>query len=178
MFTAMTIAMLTAIAVWWLLIQRLKDKPWLTQGVIPTSQEGITSSAPKVGLWVFLAVVSSLFGLLLGWLLAVLAVGGHFAAAALLPLYYLADATITLLRRLVNREPVMQAHRCHFYQRARDVGFSVKQIVARVFALNVALGFLALLTVLNGSTLLDVAAFVIGLVLVGLLLAHFSRSPV
>ena len=63
MFTAMTIAMLTAIAVWWLLIQRLKDKPWLTQGVVPTSQETITSSAPKVGLWVFLAVVSSLFGL-------------------------------------------------------------------------------------------------------------------
>ena len=63
MLTAMTIAMLTAVAVWWLLIQRLKDKPWLTQGVIPTSQEGITSSAPKVGLWVFLAVVSSLFGL-------------------------------------------------------------------------------------------------------------------
>jgi len=63
MMTAMTIAMLTAIAVWWLLIQRLKEKPWLTQGVVPTSQEGITSSAPKVGLWVFLAIVSSLFGL-------------------------------------------------------------------------------------------------------------------
>jgi cytochrome c oxidase subunit 3 len=63
MFTAMTIAMLAAIAVWWVLIQRLKDKPWLTQGVIPTSQEGVTSSAPKVGLWVFLAVVTSLFGL-------------------------------------------------------------------------------------------------------------------
>ena len=63
MFTAMTIAMLAAIAVWWVLIQRLKDKPWLTQGVIPTSQEGDTSSAPKVGLWVFLAVVTSLFGL-------------------------------------------------------------------------------------------------------------------
>jgi len=63
MFAAMTIAMLAAIAVWWVLIQRLKDKPWLTQGVIPTSQEGITSSAPKVGLWVFLAVVTSLFGL-------------------------------------------------------------------------------------------------------------------
>ncbi len=63
MFTAMTIAMLAAIAVWWVLIQRLKDKPWLTQGVIPTSQEGLTSSAPKVGLWAFLAVVTSLFGL-------------------------------------------------------------------------------------------------------------------
>jgi cytochrome c oxidase subunit 3 len=55
--------MLTAITVWWLLIQRLKEKPWMKQGVVPTSQETVTSSAPKVGLWVFLAVVSSLFGL-------------------------------------------------------------------------------------------------------------------
>jgi cytochrome c oxidase subunit 3 len=63
MLSALLIAMLTAITVWWLLIQRLKDKPWTKQGVLPTSQEGLTSSAPKVGLWVFLAVVSSLFGL-------------------------------------------------------------------------------------------------------------------
>ena len=63
MLTALIIAMLTAITVWWLLIQRLKDKPWMKQGVVPTSQETVTSSAPKVGLWVFLAVVSSLFGL-------------------------------------------------------------------------------------------------------------------
>ena len=63
MITAMMIAMLTAITVWWLLIQRLKEKPWLTQGVIPASQDTVTSSAPKVGLWVFLAVVTSLFGL-------------------------------------------------------------------------------------------------------------------
>jgi cytochrome c oxidase subunit 3 len=63
MLSALLIAMLTAVTVWWLLIQRLKDKPWLKQGVVPTSQENVTSSAPKVGLWVFLAVVSSLFGL-------------------------------------------------------------------------------------------------------------------
>jgi cytochrome c oxidase subunit III len=63
MLGALLIAMLTAITVWWLLIQRLKDKPWTKQGVVPTSQESVTSSAPKVGLWVFLAVVSSLFGL-------------------------------------------------------------------------------------------------------------------
>ena len=63
MMTAMVIAMLTAVTVWWLLIQRLREKPWLKQGVVPTSQETVTSSAPKVGLWVFLAVVSSLFGL-------------------------------------------------------------------------------------------------------------------
>ena len=48
----------------------------------------------------FLGDVGSLpIGLLLGWLLIVLAGSGHVAAALLLPLYYLADATMTLLRR-------------------------------------------------------------------------------
>jgi UDP-N-acetylmuramyl pentapeptide phosphotransferase/UDP-N-acetylglucosamine-1-phosphate transferase len=126
---------------------------------------------------IFLGDVGSLpIGLLFGWLLALLAGGGHFAAAALLPLYYLADATITLMRRLVNGEPVMQAHRSHFYQRALDVGFSVNQVVARVFALNVALGLLALLTLRSGSALVKAAAVVIGLVLVALLLVDLSRA--
>jgi hypothetical protein len=44
---------------------------------------------------------------------------GHLAAAILLPLYYLADATFTLLRRLTRREPVWQAHRTTFLS-ARD----------------------------------------------------------
>ncbi len=63
MMSVVWIAMLTAVTVWWLLVRRLRDKPWTTQGVLPTSQEGITSNAPKVGLWAFLAVVASLFGL-------------------------------------------------------------------------------------------------------------------
>jgi len=94
----------------------------------------------------------------------------------LLPLYYLADATLTLMRRLVNGEPVMQAHRSHFYQRALDVGFSVNQVVARVFALSVALGLLALLTLRSASALVKAAAVVIGLVLVALLLVDLSRA--
>jgi cytochrome c oxidase subunit 3 len=75
MLTVMVIAMLTAVTVWWLLIQRLQEKPWAKKGVIPTSQEGVTSSAPKVGLWVFLAVVSSLFGLFAS--AYVMRMGGH-----------------------------------------------------------------------------------------------------
>jgi cytochrome c oxidase subunit 3 len=63
MFTVMVFAILTALTAWWLLVQRLKEKPWTRQGVIPTSQETVFTSAPKIGLWVFLAVVSSLFGL-------------------------------------------------------------------------------------------------------------------
>jgi len=125
----------------------------------------------------FLGDVGSLpIGLLLGWLLAVLAGGGHLAAAVLLPLYYLADATITLMRRLVNGEQIMQAHRSHFYQRALDVGLAVNQIVARVFVLNLALGLLALLTVLRESAILNAAAFITGLILVTLLLVDLSRA--
>lgn len=63
MLTAMAIALLIAVTIWWLLVQRLRDKPWARQGVVPTSQDDATSSAPHVGLWVFLAVVTSLFGL-------------------------------------------------------------------------------------------------------------------
>ena len=48
----------------------------------------------------FLGDVGSLpIGLLIGWLLVLLAGSGHLTAALLLPLYYLADATLTLLRR-------------------------------------------------------------------------------
>jgi cytochrome c oxidase subunit 3 len=84
MLGALLIAMLTAITVWWLLIQRLKDKPWTKQGVVPTSQETVTSSAPKVGLWVFLAVVSSLFGLFASAYM--MRVGGHGGLAVWQPL--------------------------------------------------------------------------------------------
>ena len=49
----------------------------------------------------FLGDVGSLpVGLVLGWLLLLLAGSGHLAAALVLPFYYLADATITLVRRL------------------------------------------------------------------------------
>ena len=74
----------------------------------------------------FLGDVGSLpLGLVAGWLLALLANKGHLAAAILLPLYYLMDATITLFRRLARGERVWQAHRSHFYQRATDNGFTV-----------------------------------------------------
>ena len=53
----------------------------------------------------FLGDVGSLpIGLLLGWLLALLAGSGHFSSAVLLPLYYLADATVTLLHRFAKGE--------------------------------------------------------------------------
>ncbi|HXP32214.1 MAG TPA: glycosyl transferase [Stellaceae bacterium] len=68
---------------------------------------------------VFLGDVGSVpLGYLLGWLLLDLAGSGWWAPALILPLYYLADATITLARRAGRGERIWQAHREHFYQRA------------------------------------------------------------
>src|SRR3954464_15119987 len=98
---------------------------------------------------IFLGDVGSLpIGLLLSWLLILVASQGHLTAALSLPLYYLADATLTLLRRVANHEPFWRAHRTHFYQIATDRGFSVPQVVTHVFAVNVVLVALAAASVL------------------------------
>jgi UDP-N-acetylmuramyl pentapeptide phosphotransferase/UDP-N-acetylglucosamine-1-phosphate transferase len=125
----------------------------------------------------FLGDVGSLpIGLLLGWLLLLLASGGHLAAAIVMPLYYLADATVTLLRRLARGEPVWQAHRTHFYQLATDRGFTVTGIVARVFVVNIGLCALAALSVLVPGRTSEIAALVGAAILVGALLIAFARG--
>jgi UDP-N-acetylmuramyl pentapeptide phosphotransferase/UDP-N-acetylglucosamine-1-phosphate transferase len=156
-------------------------------GLLPPA-ETITSFAlcgAMIGFAYFNRPVASLFlgdvgslplGLLLGWLLVQLAGHHGLAAAILLPLYFLADATITLIRRLLNGEPVWQAHRSHFYQRATDRGFTVSQVAAHVFAVNLGLAALALITLAAPSLMNDVAALVCGAALVGWLLFAFSRG--
>jgi UDP-N-acetylmuramyl pentapeptide phosphotransferase/UDP-N-acetylglucosamine-1-phosphate transferase len=125
----------------------------------------------------FLGDVGSLpIGLLVGWLLVLLAGNGGRAAAILLPLYYLADSTITLFRRAINGEQVWQAHRSHFYQRATDRGFSVIDVVARIFAVNLVLAALALATILLPSRTMDVAALIAGIAIVVWLLVALSRG--
>jgi UDP-N-acetylmuramyl pentapeptide phosphotransferase/UDP-N-acetylglucosamine-1-phosphate transferase len=125
---------------------------------------------------VFLGDVGSLpIGLLLGWCLLNLAAAGHLAAAILLPLYYLVDATLTLLRRLIKGEVIWAAHRTHFYQRATDNGFSVLGVVGEVFALNLLLACLALISTQTSSPSLAWLVLGIGCILVGGVLWHFSR---
>lgn len=124
----------------------------------------------------FLGDVGSLpLGLLLAVLLIFLAASGHIVAAILLPLYYLADATLTLLRRMRAGEQFWQAHRSHFYQRATANGFTVREVVARVFILNLALAGLAFVSVILQSWAIRLAMLAIGIALVSLLLRNFAR---
>ena len=125
----------------------------------------------------FLGDVGSLpIGLLLFWLLLQLAASGHVVAALLLPLYYLADASLTLLRRLARGENVLQAHRGHFYQRATEHGLSVREVVGRVFVVNLALAALAVTTVVAPSRWAQALGLTLGAACVGLLLASFVRG--
>jgi UDP-N-acetylmuramyl pentapeptide phosphotransferase/UDP-N-acetylglucosamine-1-phosphate transferase len=124
----------------------------------------------------FLGDVGSLpIGLLLFWLLSQLA-AEHLAAALLLPLYYLADASIVLLRRAIEGEPVTQAHRTHFYQRATERGFTVMDIIARVFLVNISLVALATITIVWPSPAIAFGALALGCALVGWLLFAFARG--
>jgi UDP-N-acetylmuramyl pentapeptide phosphotransferase/UDP-N-acetylglucosamine-1-phosphate transferase len=131
---------------------------------------------------IFLGDVGSLpIGLLLGWCLLQLAglqLAGqhHLAAALLLPLYYLADATVTLLRRMARREPFWAAHRSHFYQRATDNGFTVLQVVGNVFVLNLALAVLAAISVTVQSHGADAGLIALGAAAVAFVMFRFSQQ--
>ena len=123
----------------------------------------------------FMGDVGSLpVGLIVAWLLYRLALEGGLAAAILLPLYPVADATLTLLWRLKRREKVWRAHRSHFYQVATVNGFTVPEVVGRVFVLNLVLAALAGATLLWPSAAINVATLAAGGALVALTLRRFN----
>jgi UDP-N-acetylmuramyl pentapeptide phosphotransferase/UDP-N-acetylglucosamine-1-phosphate transferase len=78
-------------------------------------------------------------GYLLGWLLLSLAGSGQWAAALILPAYYLADATITLLKRASRGEKIWQAHRQHYYQQAVQGGASHAAVARLILGANLLL---------------------------------------
>jgi UDP-N-acetylmuramyl pentapeptide phosphotransferase/UDP-N-acetylglucosamine-1-phosphate transferase len=137
-------------------------------------------AAAALGFWwwnadparIFLGDVGSVpLGFMLGWLLLAAAADGWWASAAILPLYFLADATLTLLRRLGRRERVWQAHHEHYYQQAVGKGVSHAAVVRAVMVANGGLILLALIAAL-GSV---VPAIIAAVALVAMLLFYLAR---
>ncbi|HUK59391.1 MAG TPA: glycosyl transferase [Stellaceae bacterium] len=115
---------------------------------------------------IFLGDVGSVpLGFLLGWLLLMLAARGLWAPALVLPLYYLADATITLARRVARRAPFWQAHREHFYQRALAADGDHAAVTRIILVADAALVALALLAVAHPGPALALAAITVALLL-------------
>jgi len=124
----------------------------------------------------FLGDVGSLpIGLVTAYLLYRLAGTGALTAALILPLYHVADASITLLRRLARREKVWEAHRSHFYQQATANGWSVIAVVTQVALLNVVLAVLAAVSILVPAMDAQIGCLAVAALLTGLLLRRFSR---
>jgi UDP-N-acetylmuramyl pentapeptide phosphotransferase/UDP-N-acetylglucosamine-1-phosphate transferase len=144
---------------------------------------GITAAGAALGfLWwnwhparIFLGDVGSVpLGYLLGWLLLSLASRGLWAPALLLPLYYLADSTITLLRRLLRGERFWEGHQKHFYQQAARRGLGHARIVLAILTANAALLALAAVATRAGRLL----SLALGTAVVAILLGYFgTRAP-
>lgn len=88
---------------------------------------------------IFLGDVGSGF---LGFVLGILALCN--AALGLLPLWswlillgvFIADATVTLSRRIFRRKPWYQAHHCHAYQHASRRWSSHRRVTSAILAIN------------------------------------------
>lgn len=142
---------------------------WAWQGL------AVAAAAGGFLLWnwhpakLFMGDVGSVpLGYLLGWLLLNLAVSGAWAAALILPMVFVADATLTLLRRGWRGERVWQAHREHAYQRAVRRGLRHDQVVILLSVANAGLVALALASVAGTATGIATVAAAIALT-VGLL---------
>ena len=121
----------------------------------------------------FLGDVGSIpLGFLLGWLLLGLAGTGSWAPALILPLYYLVDATLTLLYRIARFRRFWEAHREHFYQRSVQRGYSHSAVVLRIGAANFSLVALSLL-----ATTWPLISLGLAVVAVVALLVWLMRHP-
>lgn len=81
----------------------------------------------------------------IGGVIAILAIIGvneydiPLTAYIILLSVFIADSTLTVIRRLHKKENIFKAHRSHYYQRAVIVGWSHKQVSLMVFATDIVL---------------------------------------
>jgi len=130
---------------------------------------------------IFLGDLGSVpIGFLLGFLLIHIALKGYLAAAIILPLYFVTDASITLTRRAIDwlwfeGEPFWHPHKVHFYQRALHPGCTHAHVVLRIVAGNIVLVCAAILSISQPLPALSLA-----IAAVAILMAHLqalARSP-
>ena len=128
----------------------------LTSLAVPAALTGAAALGFLFWNWspakIFLGDVGSVpLGYFLGGLLLWAASQGHWEIAIILPLYYLVDATWTLLRRASRGGRFWEPHREHAYQRAVQGGLSHAAVVSRVLACNLLLVAAALAAAMGHS---------------------------
>lgn len=95
---------------------------------------------------IFLGDVGSVpLGYVVGYSLLSLVQQGYWYIALTLPLYYLADGGLTLMRRILSGEKFWLPHRTHFYQRAAIVAGRHDTVVLCILLCNLTLVGISLL---------------------------------
>jgi UDP-N-acetylmuramyl pentapeptide phosphotransferase/UDP-N-acetylglucosamine-1-phosphate transferase len=123
---------------------------------------------------IFLGDVGSVpLGFFTGFLLIQIACSGYLVPALILPLYYVTDGGLTLMRRAIRGEKIWQAHRQHFYQRSAAAIGCHDKVVNWIARANIFLIAFALLAFAEPW-----AALVLALVAVSGLLSVMSKATI
>ncbi|MCH9812070.1 glycosyltransferase family 4 protein [bacterium] len=121
---------------------------------------------------IFLGDVGSIsLGLICGWLLLNLAMEGLYAASLIIPMFYLADSSLTILKRLIQRKKIWEAHSEHFFQKAARKGHSHSRITKKIIACNLVLMGLAV-----ASITYPILSFLTATTIVSFLLYNLQRD--
>jgi UDP-N-acetylmuramyl pentapeptide phosphotransferase/UDP-N-acetylglucosamine-1-phosphate transferase len=121
---------------------------------------------------IFLGDVGSVsIGYILGFCLLHIAALGYWQIALTLPLYYLADSGITLVRRLLHGDRVWEAHRTHLYQIAAQMSGRHDIVVLKIAACNLILAIIAIASIFWGAWVCLAAP-----IPVAILYAHFAKQ--
>lgn len=98
----------------------------------------------------FLGDVGSIsLGFLTGYILIHLALHGYWAAALILPAYYMVDAGLTLTLRLLKGQKIWEAHSEHAYQKAVRAWGNHREVVSHILMLNMLLVVLAVVSTVS-----------------------------
>lgn len=126
---------------------------------------------------IFLGDVGSVpLGYVTGFCLITLALRGQWAAAIILPMYYLGDSGLTLLRRALRGEKIWEAHREHFYQKAAARWKRHDKVTLAVATTNAGLIALAALSACFASVPAKLCLVATAAVLTGLTLRKLGGA--
>jgi len=128
---------------------------------------------------IFLGDVGSVpLGFVLGWLLLKLAAYGFWIPAIILPLYYLGDSTTTLIKRLLDRKKIWQAHSEHFYQLGVRSGMSHARVSSCILLTNIILIAMALVSTFQETVVANIIIILISFLIIAFLLMFFRGRNV
>lgn len=110
-------------------------------------------------------------GFILGWMLIKLALSGAIILSIIIPLYFLSDTLITMIKRLYDGEKIWQGHSRHFYQIAVRNGANHASVVMYIMIANIFLTIAAIVSLYN-----SILAIILAIITILTILYYLSTQ--